>query len=94
MDIFKVSLSKNAERDLKKVPQHIKIKLAAWIDDVGERGLREVRKTLGYHDEPLKGDREGQRSIRLSKQYRAIYEVNDRKKSIFIEIVEVNKHEY
>ena len=94
MDIFKVILSKQAERDLKKIPQHIKIKLAAWIDDVGDSGLREARKISGYHDEPLKGSREGQRSIRLSKQYRAIYVAQERQKTVFVEIVEVNKHEY
>ena len=38
----------------------------AWIEDVGHRGLSEVRKLPGYHDEPLHGVRKGQRSIRLS----------------------------
>ena len=31
----------------------------------------------GYHDEPLKGHRAGQRSIRLSRAYRAIYEIKE-----------------
>ena len=44
-----------------------------WVNDVESAGLSEVRKVLGYHDEPLKGNRVGQRSIRLSKSYRAIY---------------------
>jgi hypothetical protein len=34
-----------------------------WVDDVEERGLEEVRKIPGWHDEPLKGERKGQRSI-------------------------------
>lgn len=57
------------------------------------RGLDEVRKIPGYHDEPLRGDRRGQRSIRLSRHYRAIYAI---KKDVFefVEILEVNKHEY
>ncbi|MBA3238109.1 MAG: hypothetical protein H0T62_07145 [Parachlamydiaceae bacterium] len=92
-DIFEVTLS-DVEKDLKKVPQHIIIKLLAWVDDVSVRGIREVRKTPGYHDEPLKGKRLGQRSIRLSKAYRAIYVIDDANNIAFIKIIEVDKHEY
>jgi proteic killer suppression protein len=67
--------------------------LFAWIEDIGHRGLSEVRKIPGYHDEPLKGSRKGQRSIRLNKAYRAIYEIRYEKLT-FIQIREVNKHDY
>ena len=50
-------------------------KLLAWVGNVEAKGLEEVRKLPGYHDEPLKGQRQGQRSIRLSRAYRAIYVV-------------------
>jgi len=53
-----------------------------------------VRKISGYHDEPLHGNRIGQRSIRLNKSYRAIYTELDSGEIHFIEIVEVNKHDY
>jgi proteic killer suppression protein len=47
----------------------------------------------GYHDEPLKGSRAGQRSIRLSRAYRAIYEM--KKDTVeFVSVEEVSKHEY
>jgi len=60
---------------------------------VGHKGLSEIKKIPGYHDEPLKGKRKGQRSIRLNVAYRAIYVI--REDSItFVEIQEVNKHEY
>ena len=49
MGIFKVYLTRKAERDLKKVPHHIVLKLAAWVEDVGKTGLFEVRKVPGYH---------------------------------------------
>lgn len=94
LDIFKVEISKNAYKDLEKTPQHVVIKLQSWVEDVGCLGLREVRKIKGYHDEPLKGKRDGQRSIRLSKAYRAIYEVDSTFSIHFLEIVEVNKHDY
>ena len=53
-----------------------------------------TRKVVGYHDEPLLGQRSGQRSIRLSKSYRAIYIEMADNKLRFIEIIEVNQHEY
>jgi proteic killer suppression protein len=57
-------------------------------------GLLETRKIKGFHDEPLRGDRAGQRSVRLSRAYRAIYVEVDRDKYETIEIIEVNKHDY
>ena len=59
-----------------------------------ELSVQEVRKIPGFNDESLKGDRKGQRSIRLSKSYRAIYELDKREVLKFLKIVEVNKHEY
>jgi proteic killer suppression protein len=52
-----------------------------------------VRKAPGYHDEPLLGDRKGQRSIRLNKQWRAIYRILAQKIE-FILIEEVTPHDY
>lgn len=94
MDIYKVELSKKAYKDLEKVPSHVVLKFQSWVEDVGVMSLREMRKIKGYHDEPLKGKRDGQRSIRLSKAYRAIYEVNDTDVVHFVEIIGVNKHVY
>ena len=73
---------------------HIIVKLEAWVAAVNKLGLMQVRQVTGYHDEPLKGNRLGQRSIRLSKAYRAIYEINSKNELEFIEIMEVHKHEY
>ncbi len=93
MDIYDVELSKHAIKDLKKVPQIIIDKLQSWIEAIEIEGLREVRKKPGLHDEPLKGKRAGQRSIRLSRSYRAIYTVQKGKVK-FILIEEINKHDY
>lgn len=88
-----VELSDKAKKQLKKLPKHIVFKFYAWAEFLSEVGLLEVRKSKGFHDEPLKGDRKGQRSIRLNKSYRAIYiEING---SIeLIEVLEVSNHEY
>lgn len=94
MIIKTVIITKSARRDLQQVPAYIALKLAAWIDAVAHDGLIEVRKTPGFHDEPLKGNRKGQRSIRLSKAYRAIYDMGQQGEMEIVEIVEVNKHDY
>ena len=73
---------------MKSIPQR------AWVGRVEKVGVEEVRKIKGYHDELLRGDRKGQRSIRLSKSYRAIYEIKNANSIEFISIEEVNKHEY
>lgn len=93
-DIYDVIISTHAVKDLKKVPKSIVLRLQDWIDFVGEVGLSKVRKMPGYHDEPLQGKRKGQRSIRLNKAYRAIYTINNANEIEFVEIQEVNKHEY
>jgi len=62
MDV--VDLSK-VEKQLKKIPQEIVFKLMRWTRTIQEFGLGEARKVKGYHDEPLKGLRQGQRSARL-----------------------------
>ncbi len=90
--ITRVSISRFAEKQVARLPLHIYRSLYFWINSLESKGLSEVRKLSGYHDEPLKGNRIGQRSVRLNKFYRAIYlEVNSR---IEIQIIEVNKHDY
>ena len=94
MDIFDVVIAKQAKRNLIKVPWHVVKKLHAWIDYINDSGLREVRKIPGYHDESLKGKRIGQRSIRLSKAYRAIYTIKQDGSIKVVMILEVHKHDY
>jgi proteic killer suppression protein len=92
--IHEVVVSDGAQRDLRKTPAPIRRKLAIWVEAVHDDGLENVRKIAGYHDEPLKGDRKGQRSIRLSRAYRAIYEIHSDGTVEFVSIEEVNKHDY
>ena len=98
--IHRVILAKRAQKQLKKVPKYIANHLLEWIQDVAEYGLEETRKLPGFHDEPLKGKRDGQRSIRLSRSYRAIYVERTGKldgspsEIEFVSVEEVNKHDY
>ena len=89
-----VRISRSAMRDLQSMPMFIADKLMTWTKRVEKVGLEEVRKIKGYHDEPLRGQRQGQRAIRLSRAYRAIYVVLNYGSACFVNIEEVNKHDY
>ena len=91
---YEVIVSEKAERQLKKIPMHIVLNLLTWIENIKTDGLIKTRKISGFHDEPLKGNRKGQRSIRLNKAYRAIYIIDKNGKTQIIEIIEVSKHAY
>ncbi len=93
MDVrTKITRSRGFEKQLDKVPDFIKKKVLLWVFLVEASGIAEVMKSPGYHDEPLKGERKGQRSVRMNRAYRLIYYViQDR---VHIELLEVNKHEY
>lgn len=96
--IYLVRLTRRAQRQLSRVPERIVTALEVWVDLVETEGLEEVRKIPGYHDEPLRGDRAGQRSVRLNIAYRAIYEIKteaDGSKLVkFVSVEEVTHHEY
>lgn len=92
--IKRVDLTRRVRKQLEKVPRHIVENLAAWVDDLETRGLEAARRTPGYHDEPLHGRRRGQRSVRLSRSYRAIYMVKAEGTVEFVSVEEISKHEY
>ncbi|MCC7406280.1 MAG: hypothetical protein IT288_17940 [Bdellovibrionales bacterium] len=88
----RVSRSRFFEKQLAKVPDFIRKKVVLWVFLVESNGVWEVMKTPGFHDEPLKGERKTQRSVRLNIAYRLIYRVvSDR---VHIELLEVHKHDY
>ncbi len=89
----RVKIPEKILRKIAGMPPMIGRKLAFWAEDVAHRGLQEVRKIPGYHDEPLKGKRFGQRSIRLNKAYRAIY-IETKGEPVIVEIIDVSKHKY
>ena len=90
MNIYSVNLTKRAERQLEKLPRHIVNKLALWIEMIEVDGWAYAKKIPGFNDEALLGKRFGQRSVRLSRSYRVIFKVT----RLYIEIMEVSKHDY
>jgi proteic killer suppression protein len=96
METFEVKtevvISRLAEKQLKRLPPHIKRALFYWSKIVREYGIAEIRKRPGYHDEPLVGNRFGQRSVRLNRSYRVIY--IEQIDSVKILVLEVSNHGY
>ena len=88
----RVSRSKVFITKFKKIPKNLQQKIQLWIFDLEGFGMRTVRLKKGYHDEPLQGDRWGQRSIRLNSAYRLIYQVIE--DEVHILLLEVHKHDY
>lgn len=92
--IHDVRISKLAQKQLRKLPRHVAEKLRVWVALVCDVGIEEARKVPGYHDEPLQGQRAGQRSIRLNRAYRAFYVIGQDGSVEFVCVEEVNKHDY
>lgn len=89
-----VVIATKARKDLRTCPAHIVRNFMAWVGSVQTAGLEVTRQLPGYHDEPLKGQWQGYRSIRLSKSYRAIYSIRDDGVVEFAHVETVNKHDY
>lgn len=89
-----VIFSPLAEKQLRKAPEQVRAKLRNWAGFVETFGLTEVRQRPGFHDEPIKGQRSGQRSIRLNRQWRALYTVASDGTLILVTIEEVTAHDY
>ncbi|MFP5492370.1 MAG: type II toxin-antitoxin system RelE family toxin [Bacteriovoracia bacterium] len=91
--MWRVSFTK-VEKQLRKLPDYIKIKVLDWAKSVEEFGMPLVRRSSGLHDEPLRGARRGQRSIRLNRSWRLIYEEKENGEITLIEVREINHHDY
>lgn len=89
--VVDLSLVKKA---LRKTPRYIADKVLIWADMVEKEGLLKVQKVPGFRDHALKGDRKGQRSVYLNKQWRLIYTLNKSKEINIVRVEEVMPHDY
>lgn len=90
----RVTWSKGVDRQLARIPSYLRDKFMAWAILVQRVGLFEARRFPGYHEEPIKGDRKGQRSVRLNRAYRVIYVEHTDGQIQIVDVLEVSKHEY
>ncbi|HEY9687603.1 MAG TPA: type II toxin-antitoxin system RelE/ParE family toxin [Coleofasciculaceae cyanobacterium] len=88
-----VIITRAARKGLENAPDHVRDKFADWVDTVQNFGLSLTRHGPSFHDEPLQGKRQGQRSIRLNRQWRAIYTETE-EQTIIVTVLEVTAHDY
>ncbi len=76
----------------RKLPFGVVKKYNLWKDIVASDGPEMLREFPGYHDEKLKGQRLGERSSRLSLQYRVIYAID--RDVVTVYVLEITPHKY
>ena len=94
MLIRDVRMTKTAHKQFDRLPEHLQHKVLAWITEIAERGLRAVQRSVGLHDEPLKGQRKRERSVRLNRHWRLIYVLRENDIPHIVEIQEFTPHAY
>ena len=75
-----------------KLPLEVVKKYELWKDIIFRHGSKKLKEFSGFHDEKLRGKRKGQRSSRLSLQYRVIYTVERDIVTVFV--LKITPHEY
>lgn len=75
-----------------KLPLQVVKKYELWKSIVFRHGPDKLKEFPGFHDEKLKGDREGQRSSPLNIQYRIIYSIE--KEFVTIYVIDITPHKY
>jgi proteic killer suppression protein len=75
-----------------KLPQPIVKKYELWKNIVFRHGPEKLEEFPGFRDEKLKGEHKGQRSSRLSEQYRVIYTVE--RDIVTVLVMEITPHKY
>ncbi len=75
-----------------RAPAAVVRKYELWKNIVFRHGPEKLREFPGFHDEKLKGRRKGERSSRLSLQYRVIYTVDRNAVTVFV--LEITPHKY
>ena len=76
----------------RKLPESVVKKYDLWKNIVFRHGPEKLKEFPGFHDEKLKGNRSGQRSSRLSLQYRVIYTVE--RDIVTVLVLEITPHNY
>ncbi len=75
-----------------KLPLTTVKKYELWKNIVFRHGPEKLKEFPGFHDEKLKGERKGQRSSRLSNQYRVIYTVEREIGTVLV--IDITPHKY
>lgn len=89
-----VVFNKKVAKNLNRIPKQILFLLDRWIGTIEKDGYAAMQTVNGYRDHSLSGSRKGQRSSSLNRSWRVIYEYNEGRNQIIINVIEVTNHEY
>lgn len=92
MKMWRIEEHRGVQKACRKLPVAVLKKYELWKDLVFRHGPEILREFQGFHDEKLRGRRLGQRSSRLSLQYRVVYEVE--REVVTVYVVEITPHKY
>ena len=90
--MWHINEHRSVEKICSKIPREVVRKYELWKNIVFRHGPEKLREFPGFHDEKLRGNREGQRSSRLNLQYRVIYLVD--RDIVTVYILEITPHKY
>lgn len=90
--MWQIKEHRDIEKTCRKLPEPVLKKYELWKSLVFRHGPDKLREFPGFHDEKLKGERTGQRSSRLSLQYRVIYTIE--KDIVTVLVLEITPHNY
>jgi hypothetical protein len=94
LDIVDLSRVEKIIKNRKKVPSDIVDNLQIWVEQVEKFGIYEVQKVQRWKDHGISGLRKGQRAIRLSFLWRAIYRINKNGTINMVLVEEITPHDY
>ncbi len=90
--MWRIKEHHDLDKICRKLPPVVVKKYELWKNLVFRHGPDKLLEFPGFHDEKLKGDRAGQRSSRLSLQYRVIYTID--KEIVTVLVLEITPHNY
>ena len=83
---------KRTWKQLDRLPRDVLKRYEKWKDIVRLSGPVGLRQIKGFSDEALRGEWQGHRSSRLSRQFRVIYRIE--RDRVLVEVVSVTAHDY
>ena len=90
--MWRIKEHRDIAKQCLKLPLTIVKKYELWKNIIFRHGPDKLKEFPGFHDEKLKGERKGQRSSRLSNQYRVIYTVE--KDIVTVLVMEITSNKY
>ena len=90
--MWQIQEHRDIQKICRKLPSQVDKKYELWKDIVSRHGPEKLREFSGFRDESLAGELAGQRSSRLSLQYRVIYTIERDVITVFV--LAITPHKY